>query len=151
LRHRFNVGILQAHAAVSLALAAVLWLVQLVVYPAFAWIDPVRFVAWHQGYTGAVTWVVAPLILLQTAGVVARFWLTERAEPLWFLELACTLTAWAVTVGVSVPIHGRLQGDLPPEVRLAAMHQLVHTNWVRTAAWTVCAACSWVAAARTAP
>jgi hypothetical protein len=145
------VGLLQAHAAISLALAAVLWLVQLVVYPAFPWIDPARFVAWHQGYTGAVTWVVAPLILLQTAGVAGRWWITQRTEPLWWLEAGCTLMAWAVTVFVSVPLHGRMQQELPPEVRLEAMEQLLRTNWLRTAAWSVCAGCSWLAAARSAP
>jgi hypothetical protein len=145
------VGILQAHAAVSLALAAVLWLVQLVVYPAFLWIDPARFTVWHQGYTGAVTWVVAPLIFLQTTGVAGRLWLVERTGPLWFLEVGCTVLAWAVTVFVSIPIHGKLQGDLTAAVRLAAMQELVRTNWLRTAAWTVCAGCSWIAASKSAP
>lgn len=140
-------GILQTHAAVSLALAAVLWLVQLVVYPAFRWIEPSRFTVWHEGYTGAVTWVVAPLILMQTGGVVARFWLLESPDSLWKLEAACTLAAWAVTAFVSVPIHARLQKELPPASRLAAMRRLVHTNWLRTLAWSVCSACSWMAAA----
>jgi hypothetical protein len=63
---------LQAHAAVSFALACVLWTVQLVIYPAFPFIDPRLFQSWHNRYTGAITWVVAPLILLQTAGVAAR-------------------------------------------------------------------------------
>ncbi len=144
-------GIPQAHAAVSLALAAVLWLVQLVVYPAFLWIDPARFCEWHRGYTGAVTWVVAPLILLQTAGVAARFQTAQRGDPVWVVEALCTIAAWAVTVWVSVPIHGRLQDELPPDVRLAAMQQLVRTNWLRTAAWTVCAGCSWFAASKTNP
>jgi len=34
---------LDAHFAVSLALAAVLWTVQLVIYPAFKFIDPNHF------------------------------------------------------------------------------------------------------------
>ena len=145
------VGIPQAHVAVSVALAAVLWLVQLVVYPAFPWIDPARFTDWHRGYTGAVTWVVAPLILLQTAGVGARLFLAQRVDPLWAVEALCTAVAWAVTVFVSVPIHGRLQDELPPEARLAAMQQLLRTNWLRTAAWTVSAGCSWLAASKTNP
>jgi hypothetical protein len=142
------VGILQAHAAVSLALAAVLWVVQLVVYPAFRWIEPSRFVLWHEGYTGAVTWVVAPLMLLQLAGVAARYLFLESLEPLWLLEAACTLAAWAVTVFVSVPLHSRLQGQLPPGLRLAAMRRLVQTNWLRTVCWSVCSACSWLAASK---
>ena len=143
-------GILQTHAAVSLALAAVLWMVQLVVYPAFRWIEPARFRVWHEGYTGAVTWVVAPLILVQTGGVVARFWFLERPELVWVLEAGCTLAAWAVTAFVSVPIHTRLQGELSPASRLAAMRRLVQTNWLRTLCWSVCAVCSWLAASKTA-
>ena len=144
-------GTLHAHAAVSLALAAVLWMVQLVVYPAFRWIEPARFVQWHEGYTGAVSWVVAPLILLQTGGVAARYWFLEAPDTLWLLELVCTVVAWAVTGFVSVPIHGRLQRDLPAEQRLAAMQQLVRTNWLRTLCWSVCAVCSWIAAAEKLP
>ena len=144
-------GILQAHAAVSLALAAVLWIVQLVVYPAFRWIDPALFVLWHEGYTGAVTWVVAPLILLQTAGVAGRYCFLENLEPLWLLEAACTLAAWAVTVFVSVPIHNRLQRGLPRAEQLSAMQRLVQTNWPRTLAWSVSAACSWIAASGNGP
>jgi len=72
------------------------------------------------------------------------------AEPelLWMVEAACTLIAWAVTAFVSVPIHASLQGDLPPASRLAAMHRLVQTNWLRTLPWSVSAACSWIAASR---
>ncbi len=142
-------GTLQAHAAVSLALAAVLWVVQLVVYPVFRWIEPTRFVLWHEGYTGAVTWVVAPLMLLQLAGVAARYCFLDSPDPLWLLEAACTLAAWAVTVFVSVPLHSRLQGQLPLESRLASMRRLVLTNWPRTMAWSVCAVCSWIAASKT--
>jgi len=145
------VGILQAHAAVSLALASVLWVVQLVVYPAFLWIDPVRFPLWHNGYTGAITWVVAPLIVLQAVGVAGRFWFMAQTELLWYVEAACTLIAWAVTVFVSVPIHASLQVDLPSASRLAAMRRLVQTNWLRTLPWSVCAACSWIAASRPTP
>ncbi len=103
---------------------------------------------WHEGYTGAVTWVVAPLMLLQLAGVAARYLFLESLEPLWLLEAACTLAAWAVTVFVSVPLHSRLQEQLPPGLRLAAMRRLVQTNWPRTVAWSVCAVCSWIAASK---
>lgn len=139
-------GILQAHAAVSLSLAAVMWMVQLVVYPAFRWIDATRFALWHRGYTAAVTWVVAPLILLQTGGVAVRLWLRRDPGLLWSLEAACTAVAWAVTVFVSVPLHDRLQGHTAHEERLLCMERLVRTNWLRTLAWSVCAVCSWIAA-----
>ena len=135
---------LQAHAAVSLALACVLWAVQLVIYPAFRFIHPERFEKWHYGYTGAISWIVAPLILLQTGGVGLRFFLQGGADHLWHIETALTATAWAVTAFVSVPIHHRLQKNRNE----ADMRRLVSTNWLRTIAWSGTAVCSWLAASR---
>jgi hypothetical protein len=135
---------LQSHAAISLALACVLWLVQLVIYPAFRFIDPREFSRWHYRYTGAVTWVVAPLIWLQTAGVVGRFLFLQSPDLLWAIECFHTILAWAVTVTVSVPLHSQLQRARNEKT----MRKLVVTNWVRTASWSATAACSWIAASR---
>jgi hypothetical protein len=133
---------LDAHFAVSLALAAVLWTVQLVIYPAFKFIDPSHFAKWHYRYTGAITWIVAPLILIQFSGVAGRFVVLGRPNMIWWVELFCTLIAWAVTFLVSVPLHNQLQR----ERNEAAMNSLVRTNWWRTAAWTLTAICSALAA-----
>jgi hypothetical protein len=135
-------NILASHAAISLALAAVLWVVQLVIYPAFRFIAPDRFADWHYRYTGAITWVVAPLILLQTAGVAARLLFLEHPDVLWLAECIFTTAAWAVTAFVSVPLHAMLQKKRDEQ----AMKKLVSSNWWRTAAWSLSAACSWTAA-----
>lgn len=128
-----------AHAAVSLSLACVVWTVQLVIYPAFRFIDPSLFEHWHYRYTGAITWIVAPLILLQTAGVAARLLFLGKPDLLWTAEASFTLAAWCVTFASSVPLHTRLQKSRCE----AAMRKLVLTNWLRTASWTAAAVCSW--------
>jgi len=133
---------LDAHFAVSLALAVVLWSVQLVIYPAFTFIDPNHFERWHYRYTGAITWIVAPLMLAQFSGVAGRLILLGRPNVIWWVELSCTLIAWTVTFLVSVPLHNRLQR----ERNEATMNSLVRTNWWRTAAWTLTAICSALAA-----
>jgi len=135
-------NVLASHAAISLSLASVLWVVQLVVYPAFRFIHPEHFANWHYRYTGAVTWVVAPLILLQTAGVAARLLFLDHPDLLWLAECLCTLLAWAVTGFVSVPLHAKLQNQRDERV----MKTLVRSNWLRTAAWSLSAVCSWIAA-----
>ena len=132
-----------AHAAVSLSLATVLWTVQLIIYPAFRFIDPSLFHKWHYRYTGAVTWIVAPLMFLQLGGVAGRLLALPKADALWYLEAALTALAWAVTVLISVPLHSLLQKERDE----AAMRRLVRTNWLRTLAWSGTAACSWISAA----
>ena len=118
-----------------------LWTVQLIIYPAFGVIDAKQFERWHYHYTGAITWIVAPLILIQTGGVGLKLLVLESPDKLWFLEAFFTLVAWAVTVFVSIPIHKKLQRERTD----AAVSALVRTNWWRTAAWSLTAVCSWLA------
>jgi len=132
-----------AHAAISLSLAVFLWTVQLVIYPAFKFIEPSLFSKWHYRYTGAVTWIVVPLMFLQLGGVAGRLLALSEADALWYVEAALTGFAWTVTFLVSVPLHSRLQRERDE----AAMGQLVYTNWLRTFAWSGTAVCSWMAAA----
>jgi hypothetical protein len=66
--------LLEANRVVSFGLIVLIWLVQLVIYPAFASIAPERFARWHARYTRTVTWIVAPLMLGQ-AGLLG--WLAE--------------------------------------------------------------------------
>ena len=122
----------ELNSGVSCAMAAVIWTVQLVVYPAFTSIDRERFQSWHRGYTGAITWIVAPLMLVQT-GAVAGLLFLRRPDAWNVSEAACVAIAWLTTWFVSVPLHQALQRDVDP----SAMSRLVRTNWIRTIAWSV--------------
>lgn len=124
---------IELNRIVGAGLLVLIWLVQLVIYPAFHAIEPAGFRAWHTGYTSAVTWVVAPLMLLQ-AGLAVWLWI-DGAGPRWLLVAngALILFAWGVTFAVSIPCHDALQREVSAQV----IDRLVHTNWLRTAAWTL--------------
>ena len=131
----------QTHAAICLALACLVWLIQLVVYPAFKAIDPVQFGAWHLRYTTTVTRLIGPLILLQTGGVAVRRGSLTESTPLWIAECTLTLLAWLATGAISVPLHRKLQKERSERL----IHILIQTNWIRTIAWTGTAILSWIA------
>ena len=73
----------EANRLASFGLVVLIWLVQVVIYPAFAEIAPEHFTRWHAGYTRAVTWIVAPLMLGQVA-LLGRL-LVVRPSPWVFL------------------------------------------------------------------
>lgn len=127
----------------SSALAAVLWVVQLVVYPAFAAIDPHLFCAWHRRYTRTIGCVVVPLILIQAAAVAHAWGGASPAPGLLIVQSLAMGVAWGVTAAVSVPLHHRLGKARDP----VAMRQLVRTNWWRTLAWSLAAVAAWRLAA----
>jgi hypothetical protein len=133
--------LLLVHALATAAMAGVIWTVQVVVYPGFGETGPTD--AWpavHAAHTRrtarivALPWAVQGLTLV--ALLVRR---PEQASPA-LLVVVAVLAALpvAVTVLVSVPLHGRLSRGWDSR----AWRRLVRTNWLRTAAWTAGAGCA---------
>jgi hypothetical protein len=124
--------LVEANRLVAFGLVVLIWLVQVVIYPAFAEIAPGRFAGWHAGYTRAVTWIVAPLMLGQ---VVLLGWLLALRRVPWVaLAAGLVAVAWIATFALAVPAHRKLQMIGPDR---DVVGRLVAANWIRTVAWTL--------------
>jgi hypothetical protein len=123
--------LIEANRLASFGLVVLIWLVQIIIYPAFAEIAPDRFTSWHAGYTRAVTWIVAPLMLAQVALLA---WLAVvRPSPRVLLAAAMVAVAWIATFALAVPAHDTQASGLDR----AVVARLVAGNWIRTIAWTL--------------
>ena len=116
----------------SAGMAVLIWLVQLVIYPGFRPIETTAFPAWHRSYTGRISWIVIPLMLVQ-AGALGWLLATETATAARVGAAVAVGIAWVTTFAVSVPIHERLDAAKD----LALIERLIATNWIRTVAWTM--------------
>ena len=127
-----------AHAASTLAMAGVIWFVQVVHYPLFAAVGREGFAAYESGHRRLTAWVVAPLMLAELAAAAALPFRPALADPRWapWAGLALLAVVWLSTFAVQVPLHDRLGRGFDAVVH----RRLVRTNWVRTAAWTARAA-----------
>jgi hypothetical protein len=124
--------------ALAAYLTGVIWVVQLVTYPALLLVGKSEFGRYHAAHTRGMGWVVgAPMVLeLALAG-----WLAWVAYPTWGAgralgQLALVLVVWLVTFLISVPFHNRLAAN---GYNYIALDGLTRTNWLRTLAWTACA------------
>jgi hypothetical protein len=124
--------LLAAHAAVTWAMAGLIWFVQVVHYPLFAAVGAAAFPAYHAAHTRLTTLIVAPLMLCEAALAV---WLVTQPEADWTVWAAAALLAvvWLATFGLSVPRHNWLAAH---GADAEIIRTLVATNWVRTLAWT---------------
>lgn len=121
------------HAGAACAMAGVLWIVQLVVYPAFRLVRTDDLPTHASTHAARITPVVGPLMLLEAAGFGGLL-VMQASIPTWLLVAgAITLVVnWLSTFLWQVPLHGRLQrGDG------RAIEPLVRSNWLRTVVWTV--------------
>ncbi len=127
--------LLLIHLAATSALAGLIWVVQLVVYPAFALVGPTP--AWHalhEAHARAISRVV--LLPWAVHGGTCALLLLRRPEGvpvgLTLLAGALGLATVGVTAGFSVPLHTRLGAGFDP----ALVRRLLGTNRLRVAAWT---------------
>lgn len=138
-------GWLIVHLVAVSALAGVGWVVQCVVYPAFALVGAPEWTAYHARHTRAITYVVGLPWAVQGISTVAL--LLQRGEFVAHLVLAVLALVTVVsTVAVAVPAHSRLaaldlagrefaargSGTSAP----AILTVLLRANLLRTLAWT---------------
>ena len=120
--------------ALAAYLTGVIWVVQLVTYPALVLVGKAEFARYHAAHTRGMGWVVgAPMVLeLGLAG-----WLAWAAYPLGASralgQLALVVAVWLATFFIAVPFHHRLAAQ---GYNYIALDGLVRTNWLRTLAWT---------------
>jgi hypothetical protein len=127
--------LLLAHAAATLAMAGLIWFVQVVHYPLMARVDAAGFAGYERSHARRTTWVVAPLMLVE-AGLALLFVVRPPANvPVAQAWIGVGLVAllWASTAALQVPLHHRLARGFDQE----AHRRLVASNWIRTAAWSV--------------
>lgn len=124
--------------SIDFGLMVLLWLVQWVVYPAFLRMEREQLLVWHAQYTRRMGYLVGPLMLAQLA---LSLWLLWQ-QPGWGrgLDLALVLSCWALTAGVSVPLHQQIAGGA---CDAALLRRLVVTNWPRTLLWTAICGLGW--------
>ena len=121
--------------ATSWALVGLIWIVQAVHYPLFAYADRARFREFHEAHSRLITWVVAPLMI----GQLGSGALLLRTRPDFLSEWAawvgfgCTTVAWASTFALQVPQHRILTRGFDAR----ALRWLLRTNWIRTVVWSV--------------
>ncbi|ADR20637.1 hypothetical protein MATR_17380 [Marivirga tractuosa] len=109
-----------------------IWMVQLIIYPSFTYMQKPDLISWHPRYTNAISIVVMPLMLVQ---LIATSYLTYSIFN-WVLLIQCILiiALWASTFFQAVPLHNQIASGI--RIKDAA-ENLVQVNWKRTIMWTV--------------
>ncbi|MFT6165867.1 MAG: hypothetical protein ACJASF_000550 [Vicingaceae bacterium] len=121
-----------ARVLVDFGAVVLIWMVQLIIYPSFLYFSDKDLMKWHVPYTKRVTFIVAPIMFIQS-GIIA-YQIFNKFNWLHLLSSIICGLLWLLTFFEAVPLHQKI--DLGKEVKLAAL-MLVQINKKRTALWTV--------------
>lgn len=120
--------------AAAAVMAAVGWMVQLIVYPAFAAVTSEQWPGHHRRHSQRITWLVAPAMSIELG---CALWLAAWSPPgistatLWGSIMLAGAT-WLVTAWVAM-FHHRVLAASFDELTLRG---LLRGNLVRTVCWS---------------
>lgn len=118
------------HFLACALMTGIIWVIQLLVYPLFQLIGEKEFSSVHEFHMKRITWIVAPLMILELGTGLLLFYRSDHIFFLW--NLVSVLSLWALTVFINVPTHNHLKYCLD-----LSKSNLVLRNWPRTLIWTL--------------
>jgi hypothetical protein len=125
------------NGSTSIFLCGLIWVIQLVHYPSFHFVEESRFIEFQAFHTRRIDYIVMPLMSIELGTSAAMWWFSNYME-LTSFGFYVVLLIWIATGLFSVPNHNKLEKAKDT----AAIQALVNTNWIRTILWTMKAALS---------
>lgn len=116
----------------SIFLCGLIWVIQLLHYPSFHFVDETRFTTFHAFHNRRISIIVIPMMIteLVTSGIL---WWNSTWWDLNAIGFYLVTGIWIATFLLSVPIHGRLSGGK----QNSEINLLINTNWIRTVLWSL--------------
>ncbi len=118
------------HLSATAIMVGEIWLVQLVHYPSFYFIDEENFKEFSYFHQRNITYIVGPVMLVE---FLSGLYLLPKSEILFQINMVLLVFIWLVTFFFSVKEHNNLIGGKD----LESIRRLVKTNWMRTILWTI--------------
>ncbi len=123
--------LLPLHAYVSFAMTGSMVFVHYVQYPLFRFIEPDRFIEFHNNHIVRITPFVGALMFIEL--LTALFLFLKNNSPLWVTNFILVLSTWIMTGFWQGPMHVKLGNVYDPQL----VEHLISTNNFRLVAWTI--------------
>lgn len=118
--------------AIDFGLVVLIWMVQLLIYPGFKYFGSKGLSSWHRIYTRNMTFIVAPMMIIQLA-IMVYFWIYYPAmlAPNILYTILVSLT-WLTTMIFFIPMHANIDKNTTD---LKLLNKLTNWNWMRVLLW----------------
>ena len=112
-------------------MTGLIWLVQLIHYPSYKYIEAQKFTEYQNFHTTTITFIVGPVMLIEIfTGAAILF--DQKYNTLSIVNFCGLLVIWLSTAIFSAPLHGKLSAGY----NLDTIQMLISTNWIRTLLWS---------------
>jgi len=115
-------------------MVGLIWLIQIVSYPLFRFVEDSEFSRYHHYHFWKITPIVGLVMLIElfSAICLAVFFKYVVSSQIVIMVLLLSVI-WASTLFFQLPYHMKLLKL--KDIRIIKL--LIYTNWIRTIAWTL--------------
>ena len=125
--------VLIAHLMLSSVMTGVIWVIQIVHYPSFHFIEKELYTAFQRFHMNRISIIVIPIMLAELiTGIMLLFDKSSKSHFLT-ISLIMLILIWAITGVFFSKAHNKLIIGYQELV----VNQLVVMNWIRTLLWTL--------------
>ncbi|MCB1176195.1 MAG: hypothetical protein KDK36_01335 [Leptospiraceae bacterium] len=114
-------------------MTGLIWLIQLIHYPAYKYIAEDYFSIYQNFHTKTITYIVFPLMSFESVSGFILIFLIPISSFFFLLNFIGIISIWLVTGLLSVPAHNKLNSGKNFKV----IKKLILSNWLRTIIWSI--------------
>ena len=123
------------HLVATSIMIGVIWVIQLVHYPSFHYIDRSRYELFQDFHMRNISWIVFPLMSVELITGILLIQSPTFGYPnkLFFISMVLLVLIWFLTATLFISIHKNLSKGFNKDI----INKLVNLNWLRTILWSL--------------
>ena len=128
-----NNFVLLGHLIFTSIMTGVIWVIQIVHYPSFHFIEKELYTAFQKFHMNKISIIVIPIMLAELITGMMLFLDKSSKSPLLIISFVILVLIWLIT-GV---FFSKAHNELIAGYQELVVNQLVAMNWIRTLLWTL--------------
>ena len=128
-----NNFVLLGHLIFTSIMTGVIWVIQIVHYPSFHFIEKELYTAFQKFHMNKISIIVMPIMLAELITGIMLFLDKSSKSPFLTISIIILVLIWLITGVFFTKAHTELIAGYQELV----VNQLVAMNWIRTLLWTL--------------
>ena len=123
----------QLHLIATSMMVAIIWMVQILHYPSFLFVDKKQYTEFQQFHMKKISYIIVPIMLLELFSGFGILFYIEKAQLSLYASLTLLVLIWVITGLFFTKYHT----ELSKKYNRNTILRLICFNWIRTVLWTI--------------
>lgn len=123
------------HLISTFFMVGVIWVVQIVHYPSFYFIDKQKYQVFQEFHMHKISMIVVPMMVLEIfSGLILIFnFYHNNGHTTFYLSVFMLICIWTITGSIFTKLHNELLKGYDKSI----IKKIIEWNWSRTLLWTL--------------